>query len=153
MFPRRVQPLPHSRRTRPTVWEGSLPIGIPKRGSTWTSPSLTPHAYSYPCDSSGSGNTSRFTASAFGDLDCGDVYSTFVRLGTENELPVRSISGHCIVNEPEQPHPFVAGLMGRFLACAVDRAGLTAEHCVDWATSRYADDPEQGLAQSGSTAA
>jgi len=39
------------------------------------------HYYSYQYDSAGTRVGSTFTASAFGDLDCDGVYSTFVRIG------------------------------------------------------------------------
>lgn len=40
-----------------------------------------PQYYSYQFDSTGTGLESTFTVSAFGNLDCDDVYSTFVRVG------------------------------------------------------------------------
>lgn len=60
-----------------------------------------PRTYMYQYDSSGVGNTAQFTASAFGDLDCDGVYSTFVRFGTVNELEVRSSDGYYIAHELE----------------------------------------------------
>lgn len=44
-----------------------------------------PHRYSYQYDSSGERIGSTFTASAFGDLDCDGVISTFVRVGEVEE--------------------------------------------------------------------
>jgi hypothetical protein len=40
-----------------------------------------PFYYWYRYDSSGTDNTSTFSAWAFGDLDCDGTYSTFMRLG------------------------------------------------------------------------
>ena len=60
------------------------------------------HHYSYQYDSSGTQIGATFTASAFGDLDCDGVYSTFVRTGevvTGNEI--RGGGGVYIVNEFE----------------------------------------------------
>jgi hypothetical protein len=41
-----------------------------------------PHYFSYQYDSQGTGVGATFTASAFGDLDCDGVLSTFVRVGS-----------------------------------------------------------------------
>ena len=48
-----------------------------------------PHRYSYQFDSEGTGVGATFTASAFGDVDCDGIYSTFIRVGevtSENEV-------------------------------------------------------------------
>jgi hypothetical protein len=52
--------------------------------ATWESLNFAvsdPHYYSYQYDSSGTRIGATFTASAFGDLDCDGIYSTFVRVG------------------------------------------------------------------------
>ena len=50
-----------------------------------------PHYYSYQYDSAGEGTAATFTASAFGDLDCDGVISTFVRVG--EATPGREVRG------------------------------------------------------------
>lgn len=40
-----------------------------------------PHYYAYQFDSAGVGPDATFTATAFGDADCDEVYSTFVTTG------------------------------------------------------------------------
>ena len=50
-----------------------------------------PHIYSYQFDSTGLRVGAQFTASAFGDLDCDGVISTFVRVGTV--MPGNEIRG------------------------------------------------------------
>ena len=67
-----------------------------------------PHYFVYQYDSSGRGNESdgrgnsaQFTASAFGDLDCDRIYSTFCRFGIVEEGEVRGSSGIYISNELE----------------------------------------------------
>lgn len=60
------------------------------------------HHYSYQYDSSGTHIGATFTASAFGDLDCDGVFSTFVRSGeviTGNEI--RGFGGVYVVDEFE----------------------------------------------------
>ena len=55
---------------------------------TWKSLNFStsdPQHYSYQYDSSGEGIGSTFTASAFGDLDCDGVISTFFRVGEVEE--------------------------------------------------------------------
>lgn len=46
---------------------------------------VDPHYYSYQFDSAGVGVGATFTASAFGDLDCDGILSTFVRVGEVHE--------------------------------------------------------------------
>ena len=60
-----------------------------------------PFYFSYQYDSTGSENSSQFTASAFGDLDEDNSYSTFVRFGSVMEMEVRGSSGLYIANELE----------------------------------------------------
>lgn len=78
--------------------------------SDWTEPTWQalnfainrPHYYSYQFNSSGEGVGATFTASAFGDLDCDGVFSTFVRSGEVilgNE--VRGFGGVYQANELE----------------------------------------------------
>ena len=55
----------------------------------------------YQYDSSGRGVGSRFTATAFGDLDCDGTYSTFCRFGVVEEDGVRGSAGIYIANELE----------------------------------------------------
>jgi len=60
-----------------------------------------PLYYAYQYDSEGTENTSRFTTSAFGDLDGDGSYSTFVRFGSIIEMEVRGSSGLYIASELE----------------------------------------------------
>jgi type II secretory pathway pseudopilin PulG len=61
--------------------------------ATWAAPTwealnfaiVGPHYYSYQFDSAGVGVGATFTASAFGDLDCDGILSTFVRVGEVSE--------------------------------------------------------------------
>jgi prepilin-type N-terminal cleavage/methylation domain-containing protein len=60
--------------------------GSPARynGEPWVSLSFNipdPHNFMPSYDSSGIGTDSAFTASAYGDLDCDSIYSTFQRYG------------------------------------------------------------------------
>lgn len=60
-------------------------------GPTWRALEFTQvdrHRYSFQYDSSGSGASAQFTASAFGDLDCDGLTSTFVRFGSVREIQV-----------------------------------------------------------------
>ena len=68
-------------------------IGNKKRDpgqADWTNPSWEslnfsvsdPHFYAYQYDSNGTRVGATFTATAFGDLDGDDTYSTFVRVGS-----------------------------------------------------------------------
>lgn len=60
-------------RTAPEVWSSQ---------PSWAALGFSvnaPHRYSYQIQSEGVGATAQFTISAFGDLDCDGVYSTFVR--------------------------------------------------------------------------
>lgn len=93
-------------------------LGCRRRESTWEEPTwealqfriVDPHRFSFQYDSSGSGASAQFTASAFGDLDCDGVASTFVRFGSVREievdggsprLEVRGSIGLYIANESE----------------------------------------------------
>lgn len=54
-------------------------------GPTWAALSFEvndPHYFRYRFESSGTGADAQFTASAYGDLDCDGVWSTFQRVGT-----------------------------------------------------------------------
>lgn len=55
-----------------------------------------PHYYQYAFDSSGEGNAATFTASAYGDLDCDGIYSTFQLTG-KGQLDA---AGNCEVPAP-----------------------------------------------------
>ena len=72
---------------------------------TWESLNFAvsdPQYYSYQYDSSGSRIGSTFTASAFGDLDCDGVISTFVRVGEVLEgNEIRGGAGLYMHNELE----------------------------------------------------
>lgn len=59
------------------------------------------HYYVYQYDSSGVGENAQFTASAFGDLDCDGVFSTFVRFGEVQNGEVSGSAGLYIQNELE----------------------------------------------------
>ena len=71
------------------TWEG-LQYGI-----------SDPFYFTYQYNSAGTENASVFTASAFGDLDEDDAYSTFVRFGSVLEMEVRGSSGLYIADELE----------------------------------------------------
>lgn len=51
------------------------------------------HYYTYAFDSTGTTTTARFTASAYGDLDCDAVMSTFQRMGFANSAATASECG------------------------------------------------------------
>ena len=60
------------------------PLDLDWQQPTWDALNFAmtdPHYYSYQFDSSGVGPGATFTASAFGDLDCDGIYSTFTRTG------------------------------------------------------------------------
>jgi hypothetical protein len=89
-----------------------VPCGEPHVSDwqTWTTPTWEalnfavsdPHYFSYQYDSSGTGTGSSFTASAFGDLDCDGVLSTYVRVGRVGEgNEVRGGAGLLVENEGE----------------------------------------------------
>ncbi len=60
---------------------------------------LPSHLHAHQYDSSGFDNTAEFTASAFADLDCDGVFSTFMRFGTVVDMEVRDDGGVYIANE------------------------------------------------------
>lgn len=60
-----------------------------------------PHYYSYQFDSAGAMDNGSFTASAFGDLDCDGIYSTFVRTGVVENGRVRGGAGLFQMDELE----------------------------------------------------
>jgi hypothetical protein len=60
-----------------------------------------PHWYSYQFDSSGIAASAQFTASAFGDLDCDGVHSTFVRFGRIENAEVELSAGMYVSNGRE----------------------------------------------------
>ena len=60
-----------------------------------------PFLFAYQYNSEGLENASRFTASAFGDLDEDTTGSTFVRFGSVIEMEVRGSAGVYIANELE----------------------------------------------------
>jgi type IV pilus assembly protein PilA len=70
----------------------AVPCGepvIPEPG-VWSNPTWEalhfvvsdPHRYAYQFDAGGEGETAYFIASAFGDLDCDGLFSSFARVGT-----------------------------------------------------------------------
>ncbi len=78
----------------PTLWQHP----------TWQALSFEvndPHYYVYQYDSQGVGEDASFTASAFGDLDCDGVYSTFVRFGEVLNGEVAGSAGLYIQSELE----------------------------------------------------
>jgi type IV pilus assembly protein PilA len=90
----------------------AVPCGepVPPEPSQWDTPTwqalnfaiYDPHRYSYQFDSVGVGESATFTASAFGDLDCDGVFSTFVRVGTGMPAgEVRGGAGLYMANELE----------------------------------------------------
>jgi hypothetical protein len=71
---------------------------------TWQALNFTPpdpHRYAYQYDSSGVGEEATFTVTAFGDLDCNGVLSTFVRIGDVQSGEVRGGVGLLVSNELE----------------------------------------------------
>jgi hypothetical protein len=62
---------------------------------------IDPHWYSYQFDAEGYGPGARFTVSAFGDLDCDQDYSTFVRIGTVTATGRVDVSEITAYNEVE----------------------------------------------------
>ncbi len=60
-----------------------------------------PHRYAYQYDSSGVGEEAHFTASAFGDLCCDGILSTFVRFGELIDGAVVPSTGDYIASELE----------------------------------------------------
>ncbi|MFT6396155.1 MAG: type IV pilus assembly protein PilA [Bradymonadia bacterium] len=71
---------------------------------TWESLQFSiadPFLFAYQYNSEGVENASRFTASAFGDLDEDSIGSTFVRFGSVIEMEVRGSAGVYIANELE----------------------------------------------------
>lgn len=79
-------------------------LGVSRRNPNqdeWEAPSWQalnfgvsdPHMYSYQYDGIGTRNGSRFTASAFGNLDGDTTYSTFCRLGTIVDMMVEGSAG------------------------------------------------------------
>lgn len=63
--------------------------------------SIDPHLFHYQYDSSGDGDLSQFTASAFGDLDCDGHFSTFVFFGDIEGGEVQGSPGFYIEHELE----------------------------------------------------
>jgi hypothetical protein len=59
------------------------------------------HRFAYQYNSRGSGEHAQFTVSAFGNLDCDDVLSTFVRFGTIRAGRVNGSAGLYRANEAE----------------------------------------------------
>ncbi len=65
------------------------------------------HYYLYQFDSTGTLSMARFTASAYGNLDCDSVFSTFQRLGegdrttTRQECSLRGSAAFYMENETE----------------------------------------------------
>jgi len=60
----------------PTLWQDSA--------GSWAALNFSvddPFFYQYQYDASGTDTSSQFTAHAFGDLDCDNIYSTFERTG------------------------------------------------------------------------
>lgn len=60
-----------------------------------------PFYFSYQYDSSGQGNSASFTISAYGDIDCDGVYSTFTQTGTVTE-DLEVVPGELLVLNPEE---------------------------------------------------
>ena len=59
------------------------------------------HRFHYQFDSSGTGDDAQFTASAFGDIDCDGVYSTWVRFGKVSGGEASGSNGLYIARELE----------------------------------------------------
>lgn len=87
-FPLSTAPMPDLSSLGPTpiitdTWDGH---------PTWDALGFSvsdPHFYAYQYDSSGEDRGAAFTASAFGDLDGDQIFSTFVRFGTVDNMAVR----------------------------------------------------------------
>jgi type IV pilus assembly protein PilA len=78
--------------------------------STWATNSVwvalnfavsDPHYYAYQYNTEGVGSNAAFTATAFGDLDGDEIFSTFVRFGTVDNMEVKGSAGMYIANELE----------------------------------------------------
>jgi type IV pilus assembly protein PilA len=73
--------------------------------ATWTSLNFSvddPFYYWYQYTSSGTDTTSKFTADAYGNLNCDPVYSTYERLGSvDSAFNVTGGSGLYVVNDIE----------------------------------------------------
>ena len=99
-FPVSAPPMPAiteigTERVRVTSWDGS---------PTWDALHFSmadPHYYAYQFDASGFDNDAQFTASAFGNLDGDDTFSTFVRFGSVHAMSVHGSQGVFMEHELE----------------------------------------------------
>jgi len=81
--------------TAPSLWDAD---------DTWNSLQFSvsdPSYFAYQYDSAGVTNDSKFTATAFGDLDGDDIYSTFTRVGAVVDMEVKGGAGLYIDKEIE----------------------------------------------------
>lgn len=72
-------------KCNPSVKPATYDFRNSPNSATWQSLNFgidDPYMYSYYYTSSGTANTSQFTAGAHGDLDCNGSYSTFERIGS-----------------------------------------------------------------------
>ena len=81
--------------TAPSTWDAD---------TTWNSLQFSvsdPSYFAYQYDSSGTTNDSKFTATAFGNLDGDAVFSTFTRVGSVVDMEVKGGAGLYIDKEIE----------------------------------------------------
>ena len=81
--------------TAPSSWDG---VG------TWNALQFSvsdPSYFAYQYDSAGTTNDAKFTATAFGDLDGDQIYSTFTRVGAVVDMEVKGGAGLFIDKEIE----------------------------------------------------
>ena len=83
--------------TTEVVWSGAASSGWVALNFVVTDP----HYYAYQYDSTGTDNGAVFTATAYGDLDGDDTFSTFVRFGSVDNMEVTGSAGLYIQNELE----------------------------------------------------
>ena len=97
---------PTTQPTKPTCCVGATKVEVNNwdDNATWEGLQFSvadPLYFSYQYNSTGTENTSVFTASAFADLDEDGADSTFVRFGSVMEMEVRGSAGLYIANELE----------------------------------------------------
>jgi type IV pilus assembly protein PilA len=102
-FPTNVGPVPAL--TALVNGQKVVPVSSDWNDASWQALSFAmgdPHYYAYQFTSSGTSNTSAFTARAHGDLDADSTYSTFERQASvDSSSSVKGSSGIYIDNELE----------------------------------------------------
>ena len=81
------------------------PTTFQDTGGTWSALNFSvddPFYYSYKYTSSGTDTSSKFSADAYGDLNCNGTYSTFERVGSvDAKFNVTGGAGLYVVNDIE----------------------------------------------------